>query len=109
MSKIIIVVIFGIILIVSVVWVGTSMNDVFVAQREADEAHKDVEQAQREVDQAQLELDQALNEEVSKLRGCINVSGYDACRNASIDRCVSQGELSLNKCTEGFELIAKEL
>jgi hypothetical protein len=62
MSKIIILVIFGIILIVSVVWVGTSMNDVFVAQREADEAHKDVEQARLEVDKVQLELDQAVKD-----------------------------------------------
>ena len=86
-----------------------SLNDVFVAQREADEAHTDVEQAQREVDQAQAELDQAVNEEVPKLRECINASGYDACRNATIDRCVSQGEYSLNECTEAFELIEKEL
>ena len=150
MSKAIILVILGIIVIVSVVWLATGLNDVFIAQREADDAHRDVEQAQLEVDQAQLELGQAVNDTVAQrnideaqrevdqaqldferaqlevdqaqleldqevnasakiLKECISANGYDACRNATIDRCVSQGEYSLNECKEAFELIEKEL
>ena len=59
------------------VWIATSLNDVFVAQREVDEAHKDVEQAQREVDQAQLALDQEVNASAKILKECINANGYE--------------------------------
>lgn len=56
-----------------------------------------------------MELDQAVKDYVPILKECINANGYDVCRNAMIDRCVSQGEASLNECTELFELVEKEL
>jgi type II secretory pathway pseudopilin PulG len=102
MNKLILVIIFGIITVIGAVWVAVSVQNVFIANEE-------VQQANRDVEQSQAELDQAVKETIPVLKECINANGYDVCKNAAIDYCVSQGERSLDECTELFELVEKEL
>ncbi|HET6640068.1 MAG TPA: hypothetical protein VFG77_00505 [Nitrososphaeraceae archaeon] len=86
MNKGIKLIILSVILIVAIVWIVISVQNVFKAQQE-------VEIAERELAESLQAMDVALED-------CLSAYTYDECKQASIDGCIDVA--TRDQCEENF-------